>query len=328
MSLFIKTSFDNGSIGKAISRPNTTRPRTPARTRPRISRVKLFINDGIHFSSTSTRTSTKPSAVNKCSNFRASLEGGCPHEPPATRLGTGLKFWLFIGLLTFIVNSTHAQNFTGLWAGNAVIDKVNRSSSGTNVTWNIADMEPTPTELIMRVLVHVDGDGNARLLQRALVGTTPPPTTNDVETFVLMSDESLIDTLGVSPESVKRISTAAFPLMDPILCPGDFGTSNGITAQVIVPHNDPTNPFVHRYHPDHNNLSENFSTALPAGIESYTITRDIEIHFAESDDSPTFQQRVLKGTYQEALSGLHKETLLMAGSIQLEKVMSLDTLEE
>jgi hypothetical protein len=61
---------------------------------------------------------------------------------------------------------------------------------------------------------------------------------------------------------------------------GFFGSN--VTATLVLPFNDRLNPFVHRYHPDHNNLAEDLATPLVAGRESFEITRNVSFYFGDT----------------------------------------------
>ena len=73
----------------------------------------------------------------------------------------------------------------------------------------------------------------------------------------------------------RRIVAAHLPLdlADPAV--GTFGLGGTLTGTVSLPFNDATNPFVHQYHPDHDNKDARFqpleklaSRASPSGARS------------------------------------------------------------
>ena len=80
------------------------------------------------------------------------------------------------------------------------------------------------------------------------------------------------------------------------------------------------------YHPDHK-LSE----------QSYQVTRSISLTFAEEDQEgrpitgvPTlgWGSSEIGGLYQEAITGLHRNTLHMEGTFLLHKVSNVGTLTQ
>jgi hypothetical protein len=65
-----------------------------------------------------------------------------------------------------------------------------------------------------------------------------------------------------------------------------------------------SNPFLHTYHPDHDNLNASFRNELPQGSESYTIVREITLSVDPPADD--FNSRVnasanLSGRYLESI---------------------------
>ena len=80
-----------------------------------------------------------------------------------------------------------------------------------------------------------------------------------------------------------------------------------IVTQVETLHDDhASNPFLHTFHPDHDNRDAEFnSAALATGIESYRIVRDIGLAFTlPADDfaALTAGTEVLSGDYAEEMT--------------------------
>jgi hypothetical protein len=68
--------------------------------------------------------------------------------------------------------------------------------------------------------------------------------------------------------------------------------------------NHESNPFLHTYHPDHDNLDARFRNELPQGSESYTIVRDITLNVTPPRDdfaSRTAASQTLNGQYAETI---------------------------
>ena len=80
------------------------------------------------------------------------------------------------------------------------------------------------------------------------------------------------------------------------------------STSVSVDYNDRiANPFVHGFHPDHDNLDSTFTSVLPRGSESYGITRQINMQVGATGsdyDSRVNSAIGLTGTYTETLTVL------------------------
>ena len=98
----------------------------------------------------------------------------------------------------------------------------------------------------------------------------------------------------------------------------------GLTGQILLPANHPTNPFRHRRHPDHSS--------------GFDITRNIRIDFdaAQAEGripSVTRGVSTVSGLYREEVFGLHKPLgpgkdvgLRTEGRFQLNRVSAIGTL--
>ena len=52
---------------------------------------------------------------------------------------------------------------------------------------------------------------------------------------------------------------------------GSVAVPGSLSCTITVPYNDPTNPFLHQYHPDHDNKDARFQDfALPGGVTPTT----------------------------------------------------------
>lgn len=200
-----------------------------------------------------------------------------------------------------------------------------------------------------RLIVHVDQNGQARLLQKVLEmfrnGTLKQdpddPSRRIIDEpgrYVLLTDDSLIPNFTGSalrdgePVS-KRVSSAAFGFKEPIAFSGttSFGTGT-FSCQVNLDYDDPINPFKHRYHPDHDNLDDRFQGKLPAGRESFSIARQIQMEFTASDpDNLTvagWGDNQLGGNYRETITGLHSKAISISGTFRLTKVSAIGVLND
>lgn len=232
----------------------------------------------------------------------------------------------------------------GLWVGSARIEAVNQPSHPGNP----ALPRPTPAVFEFRLLVHVDGEGRARLLQKVLQMHQPPTYRPDPENpgrrivdepgrTVLLTDDGLASQYtgsAVRDGRVvgRRLSSAAFGTGIPVLLSGGaFGTGT-LTGEVVVEHDDPLNPFVHRYHPDHDNLTERFDAPLPEGRESFRVARTVTLEFTGDDPEGLpwagWGDLHLGGRYRERIEGLHRHPLQVSGTFRLQRASAVPVLND
>ena len=170
-------------------------------------------------------------------------------------------------------------SLAGLWVGDAlvtnVVSKAATSTGGST----------TPRPFPLRFILHLDDAGTARLLSQVFMGTL----VDDGNPLGLCTKES-----GLKPDTeagARRMSVVHLPL-DTVTATGSGEVALGSTLErtVSIPFNDPTNPFVHSYHPDHDNLDARpDGTAIPLadGVESYSITRTCRFEFTTSPPEGT-----------------------------------------
>ncbi len=224
-----------------------------------------------------------------------------------------------------------SQDFVGLWLGTAMLTNVvsvpdsgDLSGSGT-----------VPMAFPLRVLLHVDSNGQVSLLRDVtlLYAATNAPSTNaGVPATVLSSrptrlltDPAILASLPPLDIRAGRITGRRItaPHFDFALNPGQFqlplvGTmavSNQVSGVMNLPSELPTNPFLHRYHPDHGTN------------HAYGITRAISMSFdMPFNISPGEGDEALGGTYSEVITGLHKLPLSTSGSLALRRISNVGTL--
>ena len=176
----------------------------------------------------------------------------------------------------------------------------------TDTSWGTV---PKPMKL--RVIVH-NNDATtpvANLLQRVYIGN------DDANGSLLLSTEP-----GLLPDAtpdVRRVSAVHLPWSranQPWLFTGAFGKGGTLATTVIVEHDDhASNPFLHTYHPDHDNLNARFEKKQSQGRESYRIKREITLRLNGSQlgfDGLSMGGTVLSGEYEErfTLDGTGNET--------------------
>ena len=224
---------------------------------------------------------------------------------------------------------------TGLWVGNAMINRVNQPADPQNPDTPI----PTASELQFRIIVHVDTVGQLRLLKE--VTQMWDPGDEGVEgKFVLITDDSLIaDYTGPGLRDGRnvgrRVSSAVFSFPEPLEMQGIFAAGNTVFATYIIGFDDPLNPFKHKYHPDHNNLDEDYADTVQ---EAYDVTRTIKLEFTDMDPTNLnlsiagWGDKDMGGIYKEEIVGLHKMTdpipqvLYVEGVFRLHKVSNVGEL--
>jgi hypothetical protein len=139
---------------------------------------------------------------------------------------------------------------------------------------------------------------------------------------------------GLNPAdkaSARRLVAAHMPLDRALsVGSGSFALGTSLTRTITTPFDDPTSPFVHQYHPDHDNQSG--STALVSGQESYDLSRAVTFTFAASAPAGVpatgYGGSVIAGTYAETLSGLRKDSVSVTGTFTLRRVSELGSLNQ
>lgn len=223
--------------------------------------------------------------------------------------------------------SARKATLAGLWIGEAQVKAVESKAQADAIT-------PTGRSYPLRYIVHVADDGTARVLSQVFMGKLAA-LPNDVGLCTkeagLKADEKA---------TASRIAAVHMPLNR--VLDGTAGTGSGSVAipgtlvrKISVPFNDPTNPFVHQYHPDHDNKDAK-GNALPAGFESYNIERQVTFTFtaappAGSSVTSGWGSSVIGGTYAETVQGLHKDSagvgtgngLQITGTFELRRASEL-----
>lgn len=216
-----------------------------------------------------------------------------------------LALLLFFGLVT----AASAQTAAGLWVGDITLNQVNevhaRQTTGATPT-------PAAKPFSMRVLLHVNASGQIKLLKEAVLmrtrGASPAP--------VIVTQMSLLPNYdGVTVRGGQligqRFSTVSFPMSgDTLALTGGLAAGTSTTGTLALAANSPVNPFRHKYHPDLANtgraVSRAISIAIPAG------------------ETPV--DHVLNGTWTETLTGLHNSAITVTGSLVLNRVSTVDQL--
>lgn len=217
--------------------------------------------------------------------------------------------------------SAQAATTAGLWLAKTTVTDVVSTAPGAGGT-------ATSRPFVLAFLVHVDGEGAARLLSQAFTGRLNLPGN---PRGISISEQGVLSHAD-SDVAPQRYVAAQMPLEPyfPTPLSGDLvtlareGTS---TWKIVIPHDDPTNPFVHAYHPDHDNLDPSFSLPLANGIESYTVERTCSFTFTnEPPDGRAvagWGSTILGGTYAETLTGLNSVPLQTSGTFVMQRISEI-----
>ena len=215
--------------------------------------------------------------------------------------------------------STQASSAAGLWVGKASITSVGnylkayrRDSNNNPVTSSNGNYivirtntdpgavgQPFP----LRLILHNDGT-NVALLQRVFYGL------GLASNVVVATQKSALDPRHL--DTARRISAANFPWTSANqswIFSGRLEPGGTLAVTVEVSYDDQaSNPFLHTYHPDHDNLDAALQSKLPRGGESYDITRRITLQISPPESD--FTSLTAAG---QSLSGTYLETITLAG---------------
>jgi hypothetical protein len=263
-------------------------------------------------------------------------------QAPGSLLAAILRFTDSLGFSQVDVPvSATAGSSAGLWVGAAAIDQVGqylvqyargdqtnyveaangeRSISSIVTNQLVQDAQgrylanatntslaPVPRSYSGRLIIHNPTNGNAVLLQRVYYGF-------DRDTNVAVaSGESALHSGYLN--AARRVSSTFLPwTADNTRWPlsGNLGPAQTLSsAPVTLPFSDQAaNPFLHTYHPDHDNLNATFDGVQPQGVESYTVERVIRL--IVQPPANDFYGIVERG---DTLTGGFEETITLQGLV-------------
>ncbi|MFN0069232.1 MAG: hypothetical protein ACKVYV_16550 [Limisphaerales bacterium] len=212
--------------------------------------------------------------------------------------------------------SATAASSAGLWVGGAAITQVSqylqqylRDTAGrlvveTNgayvVTGVITNLTPVPAPFPLKLIVHNPAAGPATLWQRIHYGL------NVISNAVVANEEASLD--PAQRAGARRLSATHLPWTE--ANPGWNFSGPLARGAVVVTRvtnafdRHESNPFLHTYHPDHDNLNPTFRSEVPQGSESYTIVREITLSVrppADDFDARTAAGLNFTGDYLETI---------------------------
>lgn len=282
----------------------------------------------------------QPVAAGTAHRLRLGLDrsqlGGAPAAVAAAAPGDASASLLRVsdgeGTLYYVgVNAAAgaAADFTGLWVGTVTVTNVTSA-----VVTNYVPGAPGPVAagFPLRLLLHVDEGGQVALLRdvtlvyartNAPTGTNPPAYLPPRATALVTDPARLVSYAAADIRSGavrgRRLTAPHFDFARTngqftLPLTGVFAPSNVVTGTLALPGDVPTNPFLHRYHPDH-------------GTNAYAVTRDIILRLdANPVPDPGEGDEVLDGTYAETITGLHRLPLSTSGSLELRRISDLGVL--
>ncbi|MEY3275217.1 MAG: hypothetical protein RL153_482, partial [Verrucomicrobiota bacterium] len=208
---------------------------------------------------------------------------------------------------------------SGLWVGNAEINRVEPYLPALQkLAASAVPVDPAPTlpegvvevpreeleanvprTFPVRLIVHNPGSGNAKLLQQVFYGF-------DTYTNQVVATSESVLLASYLPQS-RRITTSNLPWRAgnaPWAFNGRLGDASTLTTTVETAFDDhASNPFLHTYHPDHDNLDATFKTQVPRGMESYGIRREITLRVLPPSTNvfSLGNSRTMRGWYKETI---------------------------
>jgi hypothetical protein len=257
-----------------------------------------------------------------------------------------------------------AKTRAGLWVGVVSVDAVSEAHSGPLTTVTVQDQgathqeilrtaagetpTPVPNPFRLRLLLHVDTNGVTRLLKEVIQMSSPGTITNDVDGFavaatasraVLVTDDAQLTKYAgsqlIGGKAVgRRFSTpdfdfASVPTNNFVEMSGFFAFNNAVRAQITLSPTLPTNPFRHKFHPDHDNLEDDYITTA-RNPEVYEVTRQIEMTPSATNPlgktDPAYGDDTIGGTYLETVTGLHRAPVISSGKFLLKRLSRIGTL--
>ena len=196
---------------------------------------------------------------------------------------------------------------------------------------------PARREFDLRLLVHCDEEGHVKLLKEVTLMFEEGPDDQTAGSFVLViNDDRLHEFTGSALNDGvpvgTRVSTVAFDFEGTSLpLNGSLAEGQTLSANIMLAADAPTNPFRHRYHPDHNQLDEQYQEFAGESrmqlFEAFTIIREVKLVIDQETDSQAGGS-LLAGTYEETISGLHRQAISVAGPLQLRRVSTVGELEQ
>jgi hypothetical protein len=233
--------------------------------------------------------------------------------------------------------SVAGVGMAGLWVGDAVVTEVSRPETGSATT------EAVGSPFMMRLIVHRDIDGNAKLLREVVQlwqrgNMIPDPDglghlvvdKDNPGSYVLVANMARVaeysgTALRDGVEVGRRISSTAFGFTGTkAATSGSFVRGGTLTFDVNTLPDDITNPFAHQY-------NKQVTKSAPYKIER-TIRLTMVDSVAEDGNSRVpilnWGSTEVDGVYEETMTLGPAYTVHVKGIFNLKKVSDVATVEE
>ena len=165
-----------------------------------------------------------------------------------------------------------------------------------------------PQAFPLRLIIHRGTNGTSQLLRQVFIGI-------DANTNAVLALKQSQLSAAFLPQS-RRLTAGHLPwtasnLPWPMI--GTFARGGTVsTTNLSVAYDDQaSNPFLHTYHPDHDNLNATFDAVEAVGVESYGLERRIQLTF--TDPASDFAS-LTAGTSR--MEGLYFEEIRIKGRIR------------
>jgi hypothetical protein len=309
--------------------------------------LKVRVDAETQYTALTSRTLTL--AAGTIMPVRFTVDRATMSGPQGSRFASLLRLTTTSGIAgqeVFVPVTAEVGSVAGLWIGEAqithvgsIVRRFERDAAGKTVydaSGQPRMIEDLTTPLsggtlpavkrpyTLRLIVHVNASGQARLLSHIMQGklATAPPQAP----IGLVTVESLLDSTAL--RDAVRLSVSHLPLDTDLALGGGFVPGGTLTTpgQLTTGFTRGDNPFVHIYHPDHDNLDARFTTALAAGKESFNISRTITFGMdavAPTDAPTSWGTSTLSGTYSEVIAGPYKSPIRVSGVFALHKVSEI-----
>jgi hypothetical protein len=238
----------------------------------------------------------------------------------------------------------------GLWVGKVVLNAVNEVQTASSTS--PGQITPTADTMAFTILLHVDATGRVRLLKDVIVlqatgASTEEPLPEDAGVdstaltpvgqdpggaadshVALVTDATRLPNLTLAGNGrPRRISAPAYDFVgNELALQGGVGPARAVSGTIVLPRLHPTNPFRHKYHPDHRNTNPDNPDY------GFEITRTLTISFGPTDDGLAvyggYGIQWLSGTYRESITGLHKVALITTGTVELSRISTVGRLNQ
>ena len=206
----------------------------------------------------------------------------------------------------------------GLWLGEVSLQRVNEVTGSNSLATTAGG------QFDFNIILHADSNGVVRLLKDVTM-MQKRNTASNLTDVVLLTDDTLIPNYdGVIKRAGKLVGvrySSPFFQFDgqSVVLAGGLGLGNVVIGTNLVSATLPTNPFRHKYHPNHKD---------PRDLQNkpYDVERQIEITFDSIKTGVSEGRDLLKGTYRETIKGLHKIPLVTEGTISLQRISLVNKL--